>query len=129
MKTLRINLDLLCRLLASNVLFNEAVSQVQTLLALLEAILPSLGPSPEARSALAYERHFLYSLAWSIGGLLEAKDRGLFDNQLRSIRNEAMPLVSSAKSRIQMLIGTTTWALRIPDRFMPPILCKPGVHT
>ncbi len=85
--------DLFCRLSAEEVLFNEAVSQVQTLLSLLEAILLAMPASPEARSVLAYERHFLYSLAWSIGGLLEPKDRASFDRQLRTIKKDAMPVV------------------------------------
>ena len=80
-----------CRLSTKEVLFNEAVSQVQTLLALLEAILPTMPASPEARSPAAYERHFLYSLAWSLGGLLEPNDRLQFDLQMRSIRRGAMP--------------------------------------
>ena len=82
-----------CRLSAEEVLFNEAVSQVQTLLSLLEAILPTMPTNLEARSAQAYERQFLYSLAWSIGGLLEPKDRNRFDRQLRAIKKDAMPTV------------------------------------
>jgi hypothetical protein len=80
-----------CRLQAKAVLHNESVSQVQTLLALLEAVMLTLAPQPEARTALAYERQFVYCLAWSIGGLLDPADRRLFDAHLRSFKRDAMP--------------------------------------
>jgi dynein heavy chain len=82
------------------VLHNEAVSQVQTLLALLEAVMLTIAPQPEARTALAYERQFLYCLAWSIGGLLDPADRRLFDTHLKSFKREALPQVSSSNSRL-----------------------------
>jgi len=78
------------------VLHNESVSQVQTLLALLEAVMLTIAPQPEARSPLAYERQFVYCLAWSIGGLLDPGDRRLFDAHLRSFKREAMPQASHA---------------------------------
>ena len=75
-------------------LHNEAVGQVQTLLSLLEALMLTLNPSSsEARSPLAYERNFLYCLAWSLGGLLEPRDRSAFDGHLRALAPEAMPQV------------------------------------
>ena len=83
-----------CRLQAKAVLHNEAVSQVQTLLALLEAVTLTLPPQAEARTPLAYERHFVYCLAWSIGGLLDPGDRRLFDAHLRSLKRDAMPQAS-----------------------------------
>lgn len=75
-------------------LHNEAVGQVQTLLALLEAVIKATPTGSEARTPLAYERHFLYCLAWGIGGLLAPEDRKLFDTHLRTLTAEALPQVA-----------------------------------
>ena len=69
------------------------MAQVQTLLALLEGVMLTVAANSEAKSAIAYERNFLYCLAWSIGGLLDPKDRGPFDSQLRSLKTSALPQV------------------------------------
>lgn len=82
-----------CRLNTKPVLHNEAVAQVQTLLDLLQAVLGGVPTAAEARSLAAYERHFLYCLAWGVGGLLGADDRCAFDQQLRKLAPAAMPQV------------------------------------
>lgn len=91
--TMKTRLHNECRLQTRPVLHNESVGQVQTLLALLEGVMLTLAATPEAKSATAYERHFMYCLAWSIGGLLDPKDRSPFDAQLRSLKTSALPQV------------------------------------
>ena len=74
---------------------NEAVCQVSTLLILLEGCL--LKASPVALDAntthfmIYIERIFLFSLSWSIGGLLPEIDRHGFDRELRVMSLVSMP--------------------------------------
>ena len=62
---------------------NEVLCQVQTLLDILQACLISAVEHNETYSEGHYERIFLYALAWSIGGLLDSKDRVTFDGMIR----------------------------------------------
>ena len=75
---------------------NEQVCQVQTLLTLLTGVLKPLagGSSGGSGSSVAlspdhYERLFLYCATWSLGGLLDAKERPRFDAHLRSLTDQA----------------------------------------
>ena len=78
------------------VMHNEQVCQVNTLLTLLTGILkPFSGEAGGAGAAPApalapdrYERIFLYCVAWSLGGLLDGKDRPALDAQLRSLSSQ-----------------------------------------
>ncbi len=80
---------------------NEQVCQVNTLLTLLSGVLKPLagGPGSGASSAAPlaaahYERLFLYCLTWSLGGLLDTKDRPRFDAHLRALTDQAPEPVS-----------------------------------
>ena len=73
---------------------NESVNQVQTLITLLTGILKPITGDATAPSAAVlapdhYERIFIYCLAWSLGGLLDTKDRVLFDAHLRTLTSQA----------------------------------------
>lgn len=73
------------------------VSQVQTLLTLLEGTLQARGvlvgskaaggadAISGANDAKALERVFLFCVAWGIGGLLDKKDRMALDAELRKL--------------------------------------------
>lgn len=92
-------------------LHNEVVSQVQTLLTLLEGVLQARGvlvgsgssssaPAGEGGAAAAgnndpkvLERVFLFCLAWGVGGLLDKKDRAGLDAELRKL-TDLLPKVS-----------------------------------
>lgn len=96
----------LSRLNCKPVMHNESVCQVSTLLTLLTGVLKPLtgegagsgsGGSAAAAAALAphhYECLFIYCLAWSLGGLLDARDRVAFDAQLRTLTSQAPKKVS-----------------------------------
>jgi dynein heavy chain, axonemal len=74
------------RLKLKPVMFNETNCQVNTLLILLDgSLLFSNNTTVEGLPDGAVERIFLYCLAWSIGGLLELRDRSLFDSQMRTL--------------------------------------------
>ena len=74
-------------------LHNEVVCQVGTLLTLLDSVLAKMSAAAaagDAGAAAGVERVFLFSLAWSIGGLLDSKDRAAFDAELRT-QTSALP--------------------------------------
>lgn len=74
-------------------LHNEVVCQVGTLLTLLDSVLAktsAAAAAADAGAAAGMERVFLFSLAWSIGGLLDSKDRAAFDAELRT-QTSALP--------------------------------------
>ena len=95
-------------------LHNEVVSQVQTLLTLLESVLAARGVLPSAAGSSApagepaamaaansndpkaLERVFLFCLAWGIGGLLDKKDRTALDTELRKLTDLLPKQVSPA---------------------------------
>ena len=81
-------------------LHNEAVCQVGTLLTLLDSVLAATGAAAagDAGAAAGIERAFLFSLAWSIGGLLDSKDRAAFDAELRA-QASALPKKARLCSR------------------------------
>jgi hypothetical protein len=83
---------------------NEQVCQVSTLLTLLSGVLAAAAgggasgasgagpPSSSSAQQLApdhCERLFLFCLTWSLGGLLDGKDRALFDAKLRTLTDQA----------------------------------------
>ena len=78
------------RLNLKPVLHNEVVCQVGTLLTLLDGTLGktagagTAGGGGDAGAAVAMERVFLFCLVWSLGGLLDSKDRAAFDLELRT---------------------------------------------
>lgn len=79
------------------VMSNEQVCQVSTLLTLLSGVLTPLGAahlSPDH-----YERLFLYCATWSLGGLLEARDRPRFDAHLRALTDQAPEKVGGGAER------------------------------
>lgn len=84
---------MLSRVSAKPVLYNEVVCQVSTLLTLLNGTLQKAVQSNEVLAPQQYERVFLYCLAWSLGGLLDQKDRPAFDAQLRALSSELPPKV------------------------------------
>ena len=85
------------------VMHNEQVCQVQTLLTLLTGVLKPLASGSSGGSGSGsgssgssaplshdhYERLFLYCATWSLGGLLDAKERPRFDAHLRSLTDQA----------------------------------------
>ncbi|CAD7698753.1 unnamed protein product [Ostreobium quekettii] len=73
------------RLNLKNVLFNEEVCQVSTLTTLLDSMLQHCVNTNEILSPDKYEKVFLFCLVWSLGGLLDNKDRPQFSQEVASI--------------------------------------------
>ncbi|KAK9794950.1 hypothetical protein WJX73_010224 [Symbiochloris irregularis] len=117
------------------VLHNETVSQVQTLLTLLEGVLKSRGAlggdsAPEGSvppDAKGIERIFLFCLAWGVGGLLDKKDRIALDAELRKL-TDLLPKQGKEKDPptiYEHLVAETSsewvnWQERVPDWKYPP---------
>ncbi|GMH89960.1 hypothetical protein TrVE_jg7050 [Triparma verrucosa] len=69
------------------------------------------------------ERIFVYSLAWSVGGLLEAEDRLKFDQWLRDQdTNGAMPTVEEGETIYEYYIDSKTlqWTKWYPEKWTYP---------
>lgn len=71
------------RLSLKPVMYNEQVSVVGNTMTLLHGYLKSFKETGTPLNEAKIERVFLYCLTWSLGGLLEVKDRPLFDSELR----------------------------------------------
>lgn len=61
------------------VMFNEQICSINTLMTLVNACLRQFKDAGIALDTAKYERIFLYCVAWGMGGLLETKERPLFD--------------------------------------------------
>lgn len=97
---------------------NEQVCQVNTLLTLLSGVLKPLsgGPGSGASSAAPlpaahYERLFLYCLTWSLGGLLDARDRLRFDAHMRALTDQAPEPVRGGAAVLQAGKRRLGWQL------------------
>ncbi|KAL4452763.1 hypothetical protein ABPG75_008425, partial [Micractinium tetrahymenae] len=109
------------------VMSNEQVCQVSTLLTLLSGVLKPLSGSGSGSAASSaapmatdhYERLFLYCCTWSLGGLLDARDRPRFDAHLRSLTDQAPEPVLEGDTCYEFMVNEQTgrwqhWRERIP---------------
>jgi dynein heavy chain, axonemal len=100
------------RLNLSPVMYNEQVCQVNTLLTLLKGCLKHYSDAHEALNDQKYERIFLFCLTWSLGGLLEVKQRALFDAELRSFASGMPPKEEDSDTIFEYLVsedGQCAW--------------------
>lgn len=79
------------RLNLKPVMYNEQVSQVGTLMTLLDGCIKTYTEKVGALDATKLERLFIYCAAWALGGLLSEKDRVAFDGEMRSLGSKQMP--------------------------------------
>ncbi|KAI3432720.1 hypothetical protein D9Q98_004263 [Chlorella vulgaris] len=118
------------------VMHNEPVCQVSTLLTLLSGVLKAGGTPGGTSSGVPqlapdhYERLFLYCLTWSLGGLLDGRDRVLFDAHLRSLTDQAPEQVLERDTLYEFLVDERTglwqhWRERIPPWQYPSGVERP----
>ncbi|CAM9769880.1 unnamed protein product, partial [Choristocarpus tenellus] len=68
--------------------------------------------------ALQLEKLFVYSLIWSVGGLLEFEDRVRFDSWLRDIdTNHVMPEVEEGETVFEYFVNVSTFEW---EKWRPP---------
>eukprot|EP00198_Chlamydomonas_reinhardtii_P012689 XP_001702026.1 flagellar outer dynein arm heavy chain gamma [Chlamydomonas reinhardtii] len=89
------------------VMYNEQVSIVGTVMTLLNGYLKSMKEAGTAMNDAKYERVFLYCMTWSLGGLLEMKERPLFDQELRSFAHNMPPKEEDSDTIFEFLVNTT----------------------
>lgn len=79
------------RLSTRPVMYNERALVIITLLKLLEGCLSSSVAANETYQPDHYERIFIFCLTWSVGGLLDLKDRVGFDEEVCRIGSNLPP--------------------------------------
>nr|Q39575.1 RecName: Full=Dynein gamma chain, flagellar outer arm [Chlamydomonas reinhardtii]7KZM_C Chain C, Dynein gamma chain, flagellar outer arm [Chlamydomonas reinhardtii]7KZN_C Chain C, Dynein gamma chain, flagellar outer arm [Chlamydomonas reinhardtii]7KZO_C Chain C, Dynein gamma chain, flagellar outer arm [Chlamydomonas reinhardtii]8GLV_AD Chain AD, Dynein gamma chain, flagellar outer arm [Chlamydomonas reinhardtii]8GLV_AX Chain AX, Dynein gamma chain, flagellar outer arm [Chlamydomonas reinhar len=89
------------------VMYNEQVSIVGTVMTLLNGYLKSMKEAGTAMNDAKYERVFLYCMTWSLGGLLEMKERPLFDQELRTFAHNMPPKEEDSDTIFEFLVNTT----------------------
>ena len=100
------------RLNTRPVMFNEQVSQIGTLSTLLNGYIKSFKEmGGKQLTEAVYERIFLFCLSWSIGSLLEVKERPSFDNELRSFASNMPPKEEDSDTIFEYLVSESdlTW--------------------
>ncbi|KAK9865923.1 hypothetical protein WJX84_001850 [Apatococcus fuscideae] len=90
------------------VMHNEVVCQVDTLMTLLNGSLAKAVAANDILKDSHYERIFLYCTAWSLGALLEPKDRILFDAELRSLSDAVPPKGEDGDTVFEYLVREDT---------------------
>uniref|UniRef100_A0A383W453 AAA+ ATPase domain-containing protein n=1 Tax=Tetradesmus obliquus TaxID=3088 RepID=A0A383W453_TETOB len=112
------------------VMYNETACTISTLLTLLNAVLKKYDDSHEQLTEAKLERLFLYSVAWSLGGLLSEKERPLFDAELRSFAGNMPPKENATDTIFEYLVDEAScswrhWASCVPEWTYPRSEEKP----
>jgi dynein heavy chain len=90
------------------------------------AIVSGQSEGGEAADAARCERHFLYCLAWGVGGLLDPGDRARFDAHLRGLTRLAPAPLEAGDTLFEFLVDDNSgewqhWRERVPAwRFPAP---------
>jgi len=100
------------------------VGRVSSLCQLFQGLTEGPGaPAITGSSTKQMEMFFLYSLCWSVGGLLEAEDRMKFDQWLRDRDSEnVMPEVGEGETIFEYFVNSETlnWELWKPPSWSYP---------
>lgn len=86
------------------VMYNEQVCQVNTLLTLLNGYLKVLKDAGKQVDDTKTERVFLFCLTWALGGLLDMKERPMFDHELRSFGSNMPPREEESDTIFEYLV-------------------------
>jgi dynein heavy chain len=84
------------------------VSIVGTTMTLLNGYMRAAKEAGAALSDVKYERIFLYCLAWSLGGLLENKERPLFDQELRGFASNMPAKEEDSDTIFEFLVDSAS---------------------
>lgn len=71
-------------------MFNETACTLAAMRTLLDGCLGETEGAPQL-DAMRVKRYFVYCLTWSLGGLLDEKDRPAFDADVRSLGGDELP--------------------------------------
>ncbi len=87
------------------VMYNEQVCQVNTLSTLLNGYVKSFKDAGKTLNDVAYERIFLFCVTWSLGSLLEMRERPAFDQELRSFASNMPPREEETDTIYEYLVS------------------------
>jgi dynein heavy chain len=76
------------------------IVRINQLFNLLQALFVQFLEKGEFLDKIAYEKYFVYCIAWSIGGLFETEEREKLHKFLES-RNAPLPSISAQKMAIE----------------------------
>eukprot|EP00798_Chlamydomonas_sp_ICE-L_P031303 gene31303-6451_t len=112
------------------VMYNELVCSVNTLMTLLNGYIKSFKDVGKPLNADSMERVFLFCMTWSLGGLLEMKERPMFDQELRSFAMNMPPREEETDTIYEYLVNEedlewTHWKSQIPVWTYPKSEEKP----
>jgi len=98
------------------------VGRICSLAQLFQGLTEGSKIAPFNNFELEYERVFVYSLCWSVGGLLEAEDRMKFDQWLRdNDTNGVMPTVEEGETIYEYFINDDKqWEKWRPEKWTYP---------
>ena len=104
---------------------------------LLTGQLKAVKEAGKQMTEAAFEKVFLYCLTWALGGLLETKERPMFDQELRSFAGSMPPreeegdtifeyLVRRGGGRGEHLVTCHHTLSRTTTHLVPPCACLPA---
>lgn len=108
-----------------NVMSVSDIIRVTQFLNLLTGLLQPLVNQNKYCSEEDYEKYFIFSMVWSVGGLLETNDRQLFHEHLVQ-KNVPIPAKGNQNETIfdyylDLSKGGCDWKLCSPEDWKPPI--------
>jgi len=80
-------------------MYTPPVVRINQLLNLMTGLLLPFLQRQETLDRTSYERFFVYSLAWAVGGLFETEEREKFHKYLES-KNAPLPSISAQKMSV-----------------------------
>jgi len=109
------------------VMYSPPILRINQLLNLFTSLLQYYLQRQEQIDKITYERIFVYSLAWAIGGLFETEEREKFHKFLES-RNAPLPPISAQRQSVDketvfdyyMDPTLKNWKLWEADQWQPP---------
>ncbi|MEW5318622.1 MAG: hypothetical protein WDW38_009830 [Sanguina aurantia] len=112
------------------VMYNEQVCSVNTLLTLIGSALKGYKEGGVVLNDVKYERIFLFCMAWALGGLLEQKERPMFDQELRSFAHNMPPKEEDTDTIFEFLVSDADvswghWRHTVPVWTYPRLEEKP----
>lgn len=80
-------------------MYSPPVIRINQLLNLMTALLQQYLEKQEQVDKAAYEKFFVYTMAWAVGGLFETEEREKFHKYLEQ-RNAPLPQISAQKMSV-----------------------------
>lgn len=112
-------------------IFNETACTLAAMRTLMDGCLGETEGAPQL-DAMRVKRYFVYCLTWSLGGLLDEKDRPAIDADIRSLGGDELPPKEDEESTVfEYTVNSEGTASCLFQRFVLPrstffLLCEMG---